>query len=210
MRNKGGQKLCVDQRIGKQAQGWDEYHGNSSDPGQKRRNVIYLGFEIVNNVHQKFRAWTEDATARRQHLQSERFAALGQLQLSLEGINLPPPTEDGLLLGRKIDRHGALQDGQFQVDVPKPRKIGRDSPRHNIAHLCAPTALYSHRPDYTPLWSLHSMILNMMNSTSLHDLGSLKSTLERRTGQNDHMENSRMWDVIYTQGVQSSYRVHTS
>jgi hypothetical protein len=37
-----------------------------------------------------------------------RFTALGEFDLPLEGIDLSPPVEDELLLGRKIDRHGGM------------------------------------------------------------------------------------------------------
>lgn len=65
-------------------------------------------------------AYIDSSHAR--HVQSEWFAALRQLDLSLEGINLPPPIEDDLLLGGKIDRHGALlEECKFQVGVTKGR-----------------------------------------------------------------------------------------
>jgi hypothetical protein len=35
-----------------------------------------------------------------------RFTALGEFDLPLEGIDLSPPVEDELLLGREIDGHG--------------------------------------------------------------------------------------------------------
>lgn len=34
------------------------------------------------------------------------LTALGELNLAVEGVNFPPPLEDELLLGGKIDRHG--------------------------------------------------------------------------------------------------------
>lgn len=35
-----------------------------------------------------------------------RFAALGELDLPSKGVDVSPPLEDDLLLGREIDRHG--------------------------------------------------------------------------------------------------------